>query len=160
MKIEIKEQKKNPLLKRQELSVSVENPGKATPSRKEMLPELAKALKSREDLLIIDKIFSVSGRNISEARVLAYSKKEDIPKNKLEKMKGRMAPKKKAEAPAEAHAPAEGKPGGEAKEEGAKEEKPAEAKPDEKKEDPKEGEPARKEEVPQGGKALEKEEKA
>ncbi len=129
MKVEILEQKKNPLLKREEVSVSLEHPGKATPSRKEILPELAKALKSREDLLIIDKIFSVPGKNISEARVLAYKKKDEIPKNKLEKMKGRMAPRKKAAAPAP-EAPKEGeKPPEGAKEEAAPaEEKPAEEK--------------------------------
>lgn len=137
MKIQILEQKKNPLLKREEVSVSLEHPGKATPSRKEILPELAKALKSREDLLIIDKIFSVPGKNISEARVLAYKKKDEIPKNKLEKMKGRMAPKKKAAAPAP-EAPKEGeKPPEGAKEEAApaeekKEEAPAEEKREEK----------------------------
>lgn len=130
MKVEILEQKKNPLLKREEVSVSLEHPGKATPSRKEILPELAKALKSREDLLIIDKIFSVPGKNISEARVLAYKKKDEIPKNKLEKMKGRMAPSKKPAAPAPAEAPKEGEKPPEGAKEGAApaEEKPAEEK--------------------------------
>lgn len=137
MKIEIKKQKKNPLLKREEISVSIEHPGKATPSRREILPELAKVLKSSEDLIIIDKIFSVYGRNVSEARVLAYKKKDEIPKEKLEKMKGRMTEKKKA-APAEASAPsAEAAKEGEKPPEGApKEEKPAEeAKPEEKSEE-------------------------
>lgn len=147
MKIQILEQKKNPLLKREELSVSIEHPGKATPSRREILPELAKVLKSKEELLIIDKIFSVYGRNVSEARILAYKNKNEIPKEKLEKMKGRMMEKKKA-APAEAPAPAEGKPEeapkeGEAKEEkpeSPKDEKPAEEAPAEEK--PKEEKPA------------------
>ena len=80
MKIEIKEQKKNPLLKREEVSVSIEHPGKATPSRREILPELAKVLKSNEDLIIIDKIFSVHGMNVSEARLLVYKKKDEIPR--------------------------------------------------------------------------------
>jgi len=168
MKIEIKEQKKNPLLKREEVSVSLEHPGKATPSRREILPELAKVLKSREELLIIDKIFSVHGKNVSEARVLAYKKKDEIPKEKLEKMKGRMMEKKKA-APAEAPAPAEAakegeKPSEEAPKEGEtkeekseeapKEEKPAEeAKPEEKKKEApaeeKKGEPKQEEQKPE-----------
>ncbi len=135
MKIEIKEQKKNPLLKREEVSVSIEHPGKATPSRREILPELAKVLKSNEDLIIIDKIFSVHGMNVSEARLLVYKKKDEIPKEKLEKMKNRMAEKKKAEAPAPAEAAKEGEKPEAPKEGEAKEEKPEEAPAEEKKEE-------------------------
>lgn len=115
MKIQVLEQKRNPLLKRDEVLISLEHPGKATPSRKEILPELAKALKSGEDLLIIDRIFSLPGKNLSKARVLSYGKREEIPREKLEKMKARMRPRK---------APAEG--------EGKEEEAPTEEKPKEK----------------------------
>lgn len=139
MKIEVKEQKKNPLLKREEVLVSLEHAGKATPSRKEMLPELAKVLKSKEELIIVDKIFSAPGKSASQARILLYSKKDEIPAGKLEKMKKRMAPKKAA-----APAPEAGKqpPEGGDKPEAPKAEKPKEeAKPEEKKEEPpKEGE--------------------
>lgn len=139
MKIEVLEQKKNPLLKRDELSIGLEHPGKATPSRKEILPELAKALKSKEELLIIDKIFSVPGRSISKARVLAYSKREEIPREKLEKMKGRMEPKKAGVPKEEGKSPEEKKQEGGApseekshrgpKPEEQKKEAPAEEKP-------------------------------
>ncbi len=138
MKIEILEQKKNPLLKRVEASVSLEHPGKATPSRREILPELARALKSREELLIIDKIFSVPGKGVSRARVLAYGKREEIPKEKIEKMKKRMPEKKGAAAPAE------GGPEGKKPGESPQKEEP---KPEEKKEAPKGEKPA---ETPKG----------
>lgn len=58
MKTEIIDKKENALLKRQEVLVKVDHEGKATPTRKELLSEMAKNLKAKEDLIIIDKIFS------------------------------------------------------------------------------------------------------
>lgn len=137
MKIQVQEQKKNPLLKREEAWVMVEHPGAATPKRAEILKDAAKALKAKEEQVIVDKIFSFSGRTASRARVLVYSSKADIPKEKLEKMARRM----KEEAPK-----AEEKPAGEKKPEEAEkpkeEAKPAEKpkeKPAEKKEPEAEG---------------------
>ncbi len=118
MKIEIGERKKNPLMKREEVKFSIGHKGRATPSRTEMMKEIASALKTKEELLIIDKIFTSTGNSVSSVRVLSYKKTVDIPKGKLDKMNARMEKvKKKADA--------------------KKEEKPAEAKPEEKKEDAK-----------------------
>ncbi|MEE9406248.1 MAG: hypothetical protein V3V26_02465 [Candidatus Aenigmarchaeota archaeon] len=125
MKIDIAEQKKNPLMKREELWVTVEHTGAATPKRKELLPHLVKTLKTKENLVIIKKIFSDTGKNTSNAKVFVYTKTDDIPKGMAEKMQ-RQLKKGKAEAPK-----AEKKP--EAKPEKKKEE----AKPEEKKEEPK-----------------------
>lgn len=125
MKIEIKEEKKNSLMKREEVTIRAEHSGKATPSRRDLLKEIATRLKSNEDLIIIDKIFSAKGRCQSNITVLVYKKKNDIPKDKLEKMKRRLEKKKRGavEAPTEAAPvpteakPVEGeeKPAGEAK---------------------------------------------
>ncbi|NIO23052.1 MAG: 30S ribosomal protein S24e [Candidatus Aenigmarchaeota archaeon] len=138
MVVKVIEEKKNPLLKREEVYCIFEHPDKATPSRKEMLPSLEKILKAKKDLIIIDKIFSVKGRGESKVHVFAYKKKEDIPKEKLEKMQRRMEKKE-----------AKGKTIEEAKPEVAKEEagKEPEEKPEEKGE--KEEEPE-KEEKPEG----------
>lgn len=143
-KMEIVDQKKNPLMKREEVVFSLEHKGKATPSRMDMIKEIASKLNVKEDLLIIDRIISAKGNSKSSVKVLTYKKADDIPKGKLDKMKARLekAKKKAAEAkpekkPAEAKEEAteakEEKPAEEAK----PEEKPAEAK-EEKKEDKKE----------------------
>jgi ribosomal protein S24E len=147
MKMEAKERKKNAPMKREEVMFSVNHEGKATPSRADLLKEVASKLKVKDELLIIDKIFSTSGKSESEVTVLVYKKKDDIPKGKLEKMKRRMEKKKKK--PAEEPKPAEKPAEGEAKEcevkegeEKAEEAKPSEEKPAEVKEEAKEEEKA------------------
>lgn len=157
-KMEIVDQKKNPLMKREEVVFSLEHKGKATPSRMDMIKEIASKLNVKEDLLIIDRIISAKGNSKSSVKVLTYKKADDIPKGKLDKMKARLekAKKKAAEAKPEKKptetkeeakegkekGPAEVKEATEAKEEkpaeeAKPEEKPAEAK-EEKKEDKKE----------------------
>ena len=136
MKSEVQEHRKNPLLKREEAWVLVEHPGKATPKREEIVKDAAKALKAKEDLVIVDKIFSFTGRMASRARVFVYSKKEDIPKEKLEKIARRTKrkeakPEEAAEAPKPEEKKEEAKPEEKPKEE-KKEEKPAEEKKEEK----------------------------
>ena len=142
MKVDIAKQAKNPLMKREELWVKIEHAGAATPRRKELLPHIVKTLKTKDNLVIISKIFSDTGTNRSNAKVFVYSKAEDVPRALAEKMqrqlkKGKQpepeAPKeeKKAEAPKEEEKPAE------KKEEAPKEEPKAE----EKKEEPKKEEP-------------------
>ncbi len=105
MKVEITLNRKNPLLKRDEYRLLIEHDGSATPSRDELMPEVAKSVKSKEGMFVIDKVFSLRGRPVSEARVLVYSKKEDIPKEKLEK-----SAKKSPEAKPEAKEAADSKP--------------------------------------------------
>ncbi len=98
MKLEIKEQKRNALMKREEAVVSMEHGGKATPNRNQVLAEVARLLNARPEDIIIDRIITPGGRASSEARVLAYSRKEDIPAWRFKKMEQRLAKaKKKAE---------------------------------------------------------------
>ncbi|MBL7206142.1 MAG: hypothetical protein ISS36_00915 [Candidatus Aenigmarchaeota archaeon] len=130
---EILEQKKNPLLKREESWILIEHKGKPTPKRDEILSEISKVLKSKDELIIIDKVFSQKGKSASRVKVLAYSKKEDIPESKLEKMKRRALPLGKrgkskegeasGDAPSEAPTKATEKP---SKKEPPKEEPPKE----------------------------------
>ncbi len=134
MKLDVREKKSNPLMKREEVWVSVEHLEAPTPKRAELLEGAVKLLKTKKELVIIDKIFSERGRGGSEVKVLVYKSEKDIPKDKAEKMKRRMG-KKKA-APAEA-APAEKPAEGEAKAEEKKEEAKPEEKEEEKKEEPK-----------------------
>ena len=100
MKIEIVSQKKNVLMAREEAVVRVHHEGQRTPSRQEMLKEVSRILKASEDSVIIDRIFTLQGENISEAKVLAYEKREDVPAYKIEKMKRRMKAKAEEKAAA------------------------------------------------------------
>jgi ribosomal protein S24E len=123
MKLEIRERKKNPLMKREGVVIAIGHEGKATPDRKSLLNEVAKLLKARPEGIIIDRIITPGGRASSEARVLAYSRKDDVPAWRLKKMEQRLT---KAQKKAEKKA-AEGKPAGKGPEE--KEEAPKEAEP-------------------------------
>jgi ribosomal protein S24E len=100
MKLETVEHKKNVLMGRDEYLLSLEHSGKATPSRLEILKELASTLEASEDTIIIDKIWTKTGLSVSDLKVLVYKKKDDIPSYKAEKMKRRTFKKKDAEEPA------------------------------------------------------------
>jgi neurofilament heavy polypeptide len=151
MKFEIVKDKKNPAMKRDEHLISIEHKGEATPSRQEIMKGAAKLLKTKEDLIIVDKIISNRGIQSSMVYVLSYRKKDDVPKYKLDKMNARMEKvkaKKEAakEKAAEAPAPKEEAAGEGTAETGepAKEEKPAET-GENAKEEPKQEEPAEEE---------------
>lgn len=137
MVVKVLERKKNPLMKREEVSAVYEHSGKPTPTRDEILPNLEKSLKAGKDLILIDKIFSIKGKGESRLKVLLYSKKEDIPKDKVEAIKKRAEKKKakKEEAPAQEAKP-EVKGEGKAPEEGKPEEKKAETGEKEGKQEP------------------------
>ncbi len=139
MKIEIVTEKDNPLRKRKCCWLSVEHPGKETPSRYEVLPEVVKKLGAKEELVVIAKIFSERGDAKSAIKVLVYKDKKDIlpamVARQERKVKAHLEKNdKRAEEPAAA--PAEEKPvegvaeakpeEAPAEEGGAKEEPPAE----------------------------------
>lgn len=159
MSLKIVEKKKNPLLKREEVHAVFEHQGKPTPPRKDILPPLEKALGAKKELILVDKIFSIKGKGESKLKVFVYSKKEDIPKDKLEMIQKRMEKAKKAkeEKPAEPAKEGEEKPeerGGEVKEEEPEEE----VKPEEKEERPPKEEEKPKEEPKEEEKPEEKKE--
>ena len=146
MKLEIKEQKKNPLLNRTEIEGVIEFDDK-TPSRIEVKAELAKKAKAKEDLVVISHIYTSFGAR--KARVIAnvYDDAESMKKLERKNLIEKNVPKveeKKEETTEEAKPEAAEKPAEkkeeapEAKpEEEKKEEAPAEEKAEEKKEEPK-----------------------
>jgi len=155
--MEVISQKKNPLMSREEAWVCLEHAGKPTPPRAEIIAEAAKHFKAKEDCVIIDKIFSETGKAASRVKVLVYPKAEAVPKDKMEKMKIRMGLVKKGDAEA-APAQAPAAPGGGKPEE--KNEEPGEAKPEkggrpaeEKKEESKKGEAEGKKDDSKGAEA-------
>ncbi|MBN2330449.1 MAG: hypothetical protein JXC85_01415 [Candidatus Aenigmarchaeota archaeon] len=118
MKLEIVTEKDNPLRKRKRYWLGAEHPGKETPSRHELLPEVVRKLGTKEELVVIDKIFSERGSAKSAIKVLVYKDKQDILPamlarqqrkvkaflEKKEKMKG-----EQAETPQEEEAAEKGK---------------------------------------------------
>jgi|YelNatPaOPRAMG01_1025707.scaffolds.fasta_scaffold182370_2 ribosomal protein S24E len=88
-------QKFNPLLKREEIIASID--AEKTPSRKDVISILAQELKTKEDLIILNKISGFPGKRSFEIDAFVYKNIEDIPKYELEKMKARLS-EKKAEA--------------------------------------------------------------
>jgi ribosomal protein S24E len=99
MKIETVAHRKNQLMGREEAELKIHHHGQRTPTRAELLRAVAAHLKAGENLVVIDKIFTVRGEAVSTAKVHAYEKAEKIPAYKLEKMKRRMKASKEA-APA------------------------------------------------------------
>ncbi|MCD6496586.1 MAG: hypothetical protein J7K54_04915 [Candidatus Aenigmarchaeota archaeon] len=83
MKTEIISEKDNPLMKRKEYWLMVDHAGKETPNRHDLLPAIAKKLGSKEDLTLLDKIFTERGAAQSRVKVMVYSKKDDVPAGKL-----------------------------------------------------------------------------
>jgi ribosomal protein S24E len=97
MKLELQKEKELPLLSRKRATFVVEAEG-ATPSRKELLKEVAKKLNVDEKLVVIKHIYSKFG--FSDAKIIAnvYKNEADMKKFEhkglLEKQSGK---KKKGE---------------------------------------------------------------
>ena len=130
--MEIISEKDNKLMGRKEAWLMLEHEGKPTPPRKDILADVAKHFKAKEDCVIVDKIFSEAGRAASRIKVLVYPRADAVPKAKRDKMEIRMGLKKadeKADVKEE-----KGKDEGESKEE----EKPAEDGAEKSKEESKE----------------------
>jgi small subunit ribosomal protein S24e len=108
MKLEIKEKKEVPLLSRTRVHLNVEFE-KETPSREMIRKELAKILKSKEELIIIKHVYSKFGKK--EAKIIAhvYENLDDL--KKIEEghlLKKHFKEEKKAEGAEGAEAKAEG----------------------------------------------------
>lgn len=76
MKIEIKKQKTNPLLKRNEVYFEVNHTGECTPKRNAVADEIAKVLKAKKDSVVIDDFQSNYGIGISQGYAKVYDDKE------------------------------------------------------------------------------------
>jgi len=114
MKIEVINEKENPLMKRRELFVSIDYDKGATPSKADLQKSLAEQLKVNIENLEISKILSEFGLSKGKAWVKIWKEKKvplysEIKKEKKEKPKEESKPE----------APKEEKP----KEEAKKEEK-------------------------------------
>jgi ribosomal protein S24E len=127
MNIKILNEKENKLIGRKEYEILVENPG-PTVSKESLLPEVCKALKCDEGLMVILQINQVYGAKHSIARVDVYNS-EDILKQYRREEKAVEEKTESEEAPSETseESPTEEAP--KEKTEEAKEDSPADEKP-------------------------------
>ena len=107
MDMSILKESENPLLKRREILATLTHPGKATPLRKDILPDLAKTLKTNEDLVIVDKIFTRKGSPSCNVKVFVYKAAADILPSVRERQERRLG--KKGKKPVEGEKPVERK---------------------------------------------------
>jgi small subunit ribosomal protein S24e len=154
MKIEISEKVENPLLQRTEIKFKVDHSSGPTPKRLEVRAQLAGQLGVPEEVVIIDKVASMYGRQAASGIARVYSSRQGLeelePKYLLQRglpkeAKEKEKPVEKPKAEEKPKEPKE-KPKEKEKAEKPKEEKVKEEKPKEKEERLKEGKP--KEEKP------------
>jgi small subunit ribosomal protein S24e len=133
MKIEISEKVENPLLQRMEIKFKVDHSHGPTPKRLDVRAQLAGQLGVPEEVVIIDKLASMYGRQVASGIARVYSSRQELeelePKYLLQR--GLPAEAKEKEKPEE-KPKAEEKPKEKPKEK-EKEEKPKEEKPKEEK---------------------------
>ncbi len=143
--MEVIKEKDMKLLSRKRVTLIRDNKG-ATPSRQQLISEVASQFKVKEELVIIKHVYSQFGENKTKLIVHIYNDKDKMKlfehANLLKKHEKKAEPKKEA---AEEKAPAEPAE--------KKEEKPAEVEEEKKEEEPAE------EEKKQEPKADKKEEK-
>jgi len=159
VELKIIEKDENPLLKRTEVRFEADHSGGPTPKRLDVRKQLAGELGVPEDMVVIEKLATMHGRQVASGIARAYDSKERLeelePKYLLERgkpkeekegeeKKPKEEPPKKEEKPAEKEEGPKEKPKEEAKPE--KEEKPAEEKEEPTEEKPEEKPPEGKEE--------------
>jgi len=121
IEVKIVEKKENPFLERTDLKLLVKHSNQPTPTRKEIIKQISGKLKADASKVVIDYIFTETGKSESKVKAKVYKGKPPVKKVKKKAEKKPKPEKKPAEKP--------------------KEEKVAEAKPEEK---PKEPEPEKK----------------
>lgn len=78
MKIDVLEEKENPLLDRKELTVKVIHKGKATPKKDEIRDKIIAKLGANKDTLILGPLNQRFGSTDSLAKVKIYKTKERL----------------------------------------------------------------------------------
>mgnify|MGYP001446515109 CR=1 FL=1 len=75
MKVEVKEQRENPLLKRKEIRFTVDHKGGATPTKGAVVEELKKIVKGK-GVIVIDSMESKYGLGVTDGYAKAYDSLE------------------------------------------------------------------------------------
>jgi small subunit ribosomal protein S24e len=80
MKVEIVQKTENPLFQRTEIKFRVDHAGGPTPTRRDVRAQLAAQLGVSEDLIIIEKMASLFGRQQASGIARVYSSRELLEK--------------------------------------------------------------------------------
>jgi ribosomal protein S24E len=115
LKLNIKEEKSNPLLKRIELRLDIDYEGGATPSKAEIQEEIAKLKGAGPEKVEVINIFSDTGNTKGNSFVYLWEEKT------VDILKKKEAPKEEAPAEKPAEEPPEEEPPKEEKKEEPKE---------------------------------------
>jgi small subunit ribosomal protein S24e len=94
MKIHLLQNKKNKLLRREELELEVTE-SKSTPSRKELLERIAETAGSKPELIVIQRIEQQFGTHTNRVSARAYENREALEKTELKHLVGRDKGEKK-----------------------------------------------------------------
>ncbi len=78
MDIELRNRKENPLMEREEIEFEVEHRNSPTPSRSEVMEELASELDVSEDLIIIEKLATLHGKQTASGIARIYEAEERL----------------------------------------------------------------------------------
>ena len=97
MDVKILEKKENKLLNRLEVKFAVSHVKGPTPSRQDVREKLVSVLKCKEDLLVIKKINTSFGKNVSIGKANVYKDKKSLEKIEPKYILKRNFPEKKAE---------------------------------------------------------------
>lgn len=113
MKVEITEKVENPLLQRTEIKFKVDHAGGPTPKRPDVHAQLAAHLGVPEELVVIEKLASMYGRQVASGIARAYSSRERLEEVEPEYLIKRGLPAEtKAEAKPEEKPKGAGEKGG------------------------------------------------
>lgn len=89
MKIEIEGKKENPLLERTEINFRVEHGGTSTPTRDEIRTQLAGTLGVNKDVVILDRLKTEFGHQVSLGYAKVYDSIESAKKYERDHMLAR-----------------------------------------------------------------------
>ena len=76
MKMEITQQKDNPLFERTEINFVIDHTGAATPTKGAVVEEIAQQMKAAKDTIVLDGMKSVFGNGKTSGYVKVYKSKE------------------------------------------------------------------------------------
>ena len=101
MDIKILEKKENKLLNRLEVRFAVDHSGKPTPKREEIRKKLCALLNCKENTMIIKKLITPFGKNITIGKANVYKSHDDLKKVEPKYLIKRDFPEKEKEKPKE-----------------------------------------------------------
>lgn len=84
MQIEVVDEKENKFFNRKDVIVKLKHEGAATPSKSEVVKELANKYKVDESQIVIDYVFTMHGLNESNAKVKVLNEKPKVEEKKEE----------------------------------------------------------------------------